>query len=68
MILARRIFIVGIGYLEGAQEVPDLSLAVALTGNGLEWAGGPKRTQKPHQNYFSPNHIWAPTFGASTIS
>ena len=29
MILARRIFIVGIGYLEGAQEVPDLSLAVA---------------------------------------
>ena len=52
MILARIIFIVGIGYLEGAQEVPDLSLAVALTGNGLEWAGGPKRTQKPHQNYF----------------
>ena len=35
MILASKIFLVAIGCLEGAQEAPDLPLAVAPTGTGL---------------------------------
>ena len=35
MILVSIIFFGGIGYLEGAQEAPDLPLAVAPTGTGL---------------------------------
>ena len=35
MVLVSIIFFVGIGYLEGPQEAPDLPLAVAPTGTGL---------------------------------
>ena len=35
MILVSKIFLVAIGCLEGAQEAPDLPLAVAPTGTGL---------------------------------
>ena len=40
MILVSIIFFGGMGYLEGAQEAPDLPLAVAPTGTGLAHLGG----------------------------
>ena len=59
MTLVSIIFFGGIGYLEGAQEAPDLPLAVALTGTGLEWAGGPKSTQTPHHiHFYTKRHMW----------
>ena len=48
MVLVSIIFFVGIGYLEGPQEAPDLPLAVAVTGSGLARWGGPESGQKPH--------------------
>ena len=59
MILVSIIFFGGIGYLEGAQEAPDLPLAVALTGNGLEWAGGPISAQTPNNiHFYTKSHMW----------
>ena len=52
MILVSIIFFGGIGYLEGGQEALDLPPAVALTGIGLEWPGGPKSAQTPHHIHF----------------
>ena len=40
MILVSKIFLVAIGCLKGAQEAPDLPLAVAPTGTGLAHLGG----------------------------
>ena len=35
MVLVNIIFLVGIGYLEGAQDAPDVILAVGSLGSGL---------------------------------
>ena len=35
MILVSIIFFGGIGYLQGAQDAPDLTLAVGVAGSGL---------------------------------
>ena len=48
MVLVSIIFFVGLGYLEGPQESPDLPLTVAVTGSGLARWGGPESGQKPH--------------------
>ena len=52
MILVSIIFFGGIGYLEGAQEVPDLPLAVAPTGTGLAQPRGSERVKTPHHIHF----------------
>ena len=52
MILVSIICFGGIGYLEGAQEAPDLPLAVAPQGTGLGRWGGPESGQKPHHIHF----------------
>ena len=48
MVLVSIIFFMGIGYLEGPQEAPDLPLAVTLPGSGCAQWGGPESGQKPH--------------------
>ena len=40
MNLVSKFFLVAIGCLEGAQEAPDLPLAMAPTGTGLAHLGG----------------------------
>ena len=45
MILVSIIFFGGIGYLEGAQEVPDLPLVGAPTGTGLAQPRGSERVK-----------------------
>ena len=47
----------GKGHLEGAQEAPNLPLAEALTGNGLEWAEGPKSAQKTIKIIRGPTNV-----------
>ena len=48
MVLVSKFFFVGIGYLEGPREAPDLPLAVTLPGSGCAQWGGPESGQKPH--------------------
>ena len=55
MILVSIIFFGGIGYLEGAQEAPDLPLAVAPPGSGCARWGGPESGQNHHNINFIPN-------------
>ena len=52
MILVSIIFLGGIGYLEGAQEAPDLPLAVAPPGSGCARWGGPESGQNHHHINF----------------
>ena len=52
MILVSKIFLVAIGCLKGAQEAPDLPLAVAPTGTGLAQPRGSERVKKPHHMDF----------------
>ena len=54
MVLVSIIFFVGIGYLEGPQEAPDLPLAVTPPGSGCAQWGGPESGQKPnHINFYT---------------
>ena len=48
MILVSKIFLVAIGSLWGAQEAPDLPLAVAPTGTGCAQPRGSGRVKTPH--------------------
>ena len=48
MILVSIIFFEGIGYLEGAQETPDLPLAVVPTGTDCAQPRGSGRVKTPH--------------------
>ena len=52
MIRVSIIFLGGVGYLEGAQEAPDLPLAVAPTGTGLALPRGSERVKKTHHMDF----------------
>ena len=55
MVLVSIIFFVGIGYLEGPREAPDLPLAVTLPGSGCAQWGGPESGQKHVILIFIPN-------------
>ena len=52
MTLVSMIFFGGIGCLKGAQEAPDLPLAVAPTGTGLALPRGSERVKKTHHMDF----------------
>ena len=43
---------VAVGQLQGAQEAPDLPLAVAPTGTGLAQPRGSERVKTPHHMDF----------------
>ena len=59
MILVSIIFFGGIGYLEGAQEAPDLPLAVAPPGSGCARWGGPESGQNHHHiNFYTKWHMY----------
>ena len=58
MILVSIIFFGGIGYLEGAQEVPDLPLVGAPTGTGLAQPRGSERVKTPHHmDFYTKCHM-----------
>ena len=52
MILVSKIYWEAIGCLWGAQEAPDLPLAVAPTGTGLAQPKGSGRVKTPHHTDF----------------
>ena len=52
MVLVSIIFFVGIGYLEGAQDAPDLILAVSRLASGLGSWCGLVRVRKPYGTHF----------------
>ena len=59
MILVSIIFLVAIGCLQGAQEAPDLPLAVAPTGTGLAHLGGHVGAQNQLPMHFlAQDHLW----------
>ena len=53
MILVSKIFLVAIGCLKGAQEAPDLPLAVAPDRNWIWTSWGPSRGSKSTPHAFS---------------
>ena len=52
VILVSIFFFEGIGYLEGAQETPDLPQAVAPTGTDCAQPRGSERVKTPHHMDF----------------
>ena len=59
MILVSKISLVAIGCLQGAQEAPDLPLAVATTGTGLAHLGGHVGAQNQLPMHFlAQDHLW----------
>ena len=54
MVLVSKFFFVGMGWFQGSQEASDHPLAVALTGTGFAWPGGPGSAQTPlHIHFFT---------------